>query len=65
MRPVPGQLPIRNPKNSLLISLPPELLKLVSFYFTDSLDLLQFSYTCHELFFLTAPADWYFLAYTN
>jgi hypothetical protein len=62
------QLTTRNSKNSRLISLPPELLKLVSFYLTDPLDLLRFSYTCHELFFLTAPADWYSLAtytYTN
>ncbi|KAF9153545.1 hypothetical protein BG015_003181 [Linnemannia schmuckeri] len=62
------QLSIRNSKKSRLVSLPPELLKLVSFYLTDPLDLLRFSYTCHELFFLTAPADWYSLAtytYTN
>src|SRR5690348_16739868 len=57
-----------NTRNSLLISLPPELLRLVISYLTDPLDLLRFSYTCHELFFITAPADWYSLAtstYTN
>ncbi|KAG0285564.1 hypothetical protein BGZ96_010197 [Linnemannia gamsii] len=62
------QLTVHNSKTSRLVSLPPELLKLVSFYLTDPLDLLRFSYTCHELFFLTAPADWYSLAtytYTN
>ncbi|KAK3843753.1 MAG: hypothetical protein J3R72DRAFT_419986 [Linnemannia gamsii] len=41
---------------------PRELLKLVSFYLADPLDLLRFSYTCHELYFLTAPKDWYSLA---
>ncbi|KAF9148649.1 hypothetical protein BG015_009606 [Linnemannia schmuckeri] len=34
------QLSIRNSKKSRLVSLPPELLKLVSFYLTDPLDLL-------------------------
>ncbi|KAF9278370.1 hypothetical protein BGZ88_000598, partial [Linnemannia elongata] len=62
------QLSSFNTRNSLLISLPPELLRLVISYLTDPLDLLRFSYTCHELFFITAPADWYSLAtstYTN
>lgn len=55
-------------QNSRLLSLPPRLLKLVISYLTDPLDLLRFSYTCHELFFLTALADWYSLVtytYTN
>ncbi|KAF9126046.1 hypothetical protein BGW39_006964 [Mortierella sp. 14UC] len=59
---VARQRSIRNSTDSLLVSLPPELLKLVSYYLTDPLDLLRFSYTCHELYFLTAPADWYSLA---
>ncbi|KAK3831509.1 MAG: hypothetical protein J3R72DRAFT_455028, partial [Linnemannia gamsii] len=53
---------IRNARDSVLVKLPRELLKLVSFYLTDPLDLLRFSYTCHELYFLTAPKDWYSLA---
>ncbi|KAG0280040.1 hypothetical protein BGZ95_011484 [Linnemannia exigua] len=53
---------IRNARDSVLVKLPPELLKLVSFYLKDPLDLLRFSYTCHELYFLTTPKDWYSLA---
>ncbi|KAK3843751.1 MAG: hypothetical protein J3R72DRAFT_100868 [Linnemannia gamsii] len=40
---------------------PQDLLKLISFYLTEPLDLLRFSYTCHELYFLTATKDWYSL----
>ncbi|KAF9100799.1 hypothetical protein BGX29_006247 [Mortierella sp. GBA35] len=56
------QRTILNTANSRLVSLPPELLKLVSYYLTDPLDLLRFSYTCHEFYYLTAPSDWYSLA---
>ncbi|KAK3814865.1 MAG: hypothetical protein JOS17DRAFT_423293 [Linnemannia elongata] len=57
-----------NAKNSPLLSLPPNLLKLVTSYLIDPLDLLRLSYTCHELFSLITSADWYSLAtytYTN
>ncbi|KAF9122056.1 hypothetical protein BGX30_002236 [Mortierella sp. GBA39] len=47
---------------SPLISLPRELLKVISYYLTDPLDLLRFSYTCKDVFYLTAPADWFSLA---
>ncbi|KAG0368915.1 hypothetical protein BGX24_002657 [Mortierella sp. AD032] len=40
---------------------PQDLLKLISFYLTEPLDLLRFSYTCHELYFFTATKDWYCL----
>ncbi|KAF9272687.1 hypothetical protein BGZ88_004499 [Linnemannia elongata] len=56
------QLSSFNARNSLLVSLPPKLLKLVSSYLTDPLDLLRFSYTCHALFSFVTPADWYSLA---
>ncbi|OAQ27478.1 hypothetical protein K457DRAFT_21358 [Linnemannia elongata AG-77] len=56
------QLSSFNARNSLLVSLPSKLLKLVSSYLTDPLDLLRFSYTCHALFSLITPADWYSLA---
>ncbi|KAF9905220.1 hypothetical protein EC991_001923 [Linnemannia zychae] len=56
------QLNKHNAERSLLISLPPELLKNISYYLTNPLDLLRFSYACHELFYLTAPADWFSLA---
>ncbi|KAF9544531.1 hypothetical protein EC957_011927 [Mortierella hygrophila] len=60
--------PSVNSLNSPLVSLPPNIIKLVSFYLIDPLDLLRFSYTCHDLFSLITPADWYSLAtytYTN
>ncbi|KAH7049576.1 hypothetical protein BKA57DRAFT_528816 [Linnemannia elongata] len=56
------QLSSFNIRNSLLVSLPPKLLKLVSSYLTDPLDLLRLSYTCHALFSLITLADWYSLA---
>ncbi|KAF9113894.1 hypothetical protein BGX30_006783, partial [Mortierella sp. GBA39] len=62
------QLPSVNSINSPLVSLPPNILKLVTFYLIDPLDLLRLSYTCHKLFSLITPADWYSLAtytYTN
>ncbi|OAQ24673.1 hypothetical protein K457DRAFT_141776 [Linnemannia elongata AG-77] len=36
--------------NSLLASPPLELLELFNSYLSDPLDLLRFSYTCHEVF---------------
>ncbi|KAK3835431.1 MAG: hypothetical protein JOS17DRAFT_788487 [Linnemannia elongata] len=46
-----------NAKNSPLVSLPPEILKLVSSHLTDSRDLPRLDYTCHELSSLTTPAN--------
>ncbi|KAK5801585.1 hypothetical protein F5H01DRAFT_372119 [Linnemannia elongata] len=42
--------------------LPAEGERVLSLYLTDPLDLLRFSYTCHALFSLITPADWYSLA---
>ncbi|OAQ22723.1 hypothetical protein K457DRAFT_25755 [Linnemannia elongata AG-77] len=62
---VKEQLTSFNARNSLLVSLPPKLVKIISSYLNVPLDLLRLSYTCHALFSLITPADWYSLATYN
>lgn len=56
------QLSKRNSTLSPLLILPPELLKIIILYIHSPLDLLGFSFTCHELFHFLTSLDWFLLA---